>query len=172
MDFEHSNYHGVQIMFRKLEAIAMRSLWNRLASWRSGSPYIHCEAYFIDDNVTVTTDTRRPVTFIEGGNDYSDRRKWEGILIWMPKSNYDLVYQYCAAQEGKPFDTWGIMCYDFRQCITITSEDQNFICSRLLTKALINGDVIPSSINPTCIRPDQLRNILLEESRFPIENFE
>lgn len=162
---------GIVCCFRKIDERTRKSWMNWFASQWSASPYIHAEFYFMFDAVTVTVDTRKPVTFIDYGNDYSDRNKWECYVIWVHRSNYVRVYNYCRKQERKPFDKSGIYCFGCTRLCTSGSDGEAWICTRLMCEALKKGDVLDYSVDSYSITPTRLRELILEQNRWNVERY-
>lgn len=149
--------YGVVCYFRKHNEVTKNSIWNVLASMRTGSNLIHSEFYFTKHNVTISIDSQYPVYLRRGGNAYWIKDNWEGWVIWLPKKVYYDIYKTCTQQLGTKFDLPGICCFDFRECCSVPFG-YNWICSRLMAYALVKAAVLPPYVNYMRTTPAQLRD--------------
>ena len=166
--------YGVVCYFRRQDKVTSGYLWNRLAAMRTKSEWIHSEFYFTKHDTTLSVDSAHPVYMRRGGNKYNDTSKWEGRVIWLPREQYYRVYRFCKSQLGRPFDTKGIYCYDLRELCTLPFG-QVWVCSRLMTSALVSNDVLPPNINPMKTSPALLMdrlNELEKDGRYSVEIYE
>lgn len=163
MEAEYEEKYGIVFCFRLQDERTRKYLMNYLAMLRTASPCIHSEFYFINDATTVTVDSRRPVTFINFGNDYSDDKRWECYVLWVSKEVYNRVYEFCKKQKGVPFDHGGIYCFDFRECCTSPRKKNAWICSRLMTASLVHAGVLSTQTDVSRVAPSDLRELLLTQ---------
>jgi hypothetical protein len=96
---------------------------------------------------------------IEGGNDYTDSKKWEGVRVFLTEREYNDMFTFCEKELGKPFDKSGIYFFDFKFCCTTPIEDEAWICSRLITKAFIVSGVFDVTVDYKTITPPKLRKL-------------
>lgn len=142
---------------------------NYFASVWSASQYIHAEFFFITDGVTVTVDTRKPVTFIDYGNDYSDESKWDCYVIWVPRKAYLGAYNFCRSQEGKPFSKSGIFCFGCARLFTLGPDGGSWICSRLMCEALKTGGILSHSIDSYTVTPSVLLELVTQQTKYRVQ---
>lgn len=162
---------GIVCCFRKHDEKTNRSMMNRLAACYTASPYIHAEFYFPADVCTVTVDSRRPVTFIDYGKDYSDPKEWECYVIWVEREQYLRVFNFCRSQEGKPFERSGIWFFFLSRIFTRRADGESWICCRLMCEALKKGGILPCNIDSHLVTPSSLRELVLELKGYAVEEY-
>lgn len=178
--------YGIVCYFRKQDEKTSEHVWNVFAEWRSGSNLIHSEFYFTRHKKTLSVDSAHPVFMQKGGAKYANKERWEGLyvnlffcliymyrVIWVHKAQYRHVYNFCKFRLGQAFDSKGIYFFDLRQCCT--GYQNKWVCSRLMTAALIDAGILPPEINPMSTTPGSLRknlDIIKQSGNYVIEKYD
>jgi hypothetical protein len=137
---------------------------NRIAESQTGSPYTHCELYFPITGETYTIDSTRTSGFLKN-KDYT-KRKWEFVELLVPETNYNLVYEYCKKHTGEEFSYATMLSYVFPVGCCVSPKPETWICSRLITSALVEGGVLPSDMTPDGASPKDVRNAVRKRCKF------
>lgn len=131
----------IAIMFLHKSAKTSGSFWNRAASWWTGSDIIHTEIYFEHVQQPCVVSSRSPVQFRTNRSYLHADEPWEAIVLRVPAETYIRVFNFCVAEQTKPFDTYGIYCFP---CVSLRDWHPGWICSRLVAQALIDADILRS----------------------------
>jgi hypothetical protein len=160
---------SVFIIFLKCDEAARKHFKNRMAATYTGSPYIHCEAYFPLTRESVSIDTRNPVYFMKD-KDYSTR-KWIWYEIKVTEKQYSSMYKFCKSVEGEGFDMWALFTFFMPVGCCVFPSNGKWLCSKLISRMLYEGNVI-TNIDSDVMTPALLHTLVKRTSRMQEYHYE
>jgi hypothetical protein len=158
--------------FRIQDSDTNKYLFNRLTACYTGSDVIHCELYFCDRNMTVCINSNRSFTIFRGYNrEYSERDKWRGYRVTLPKSSVEAMWKHSKKDVGKSFDKMGIICFCAKGCFSTPERTKVLICSKQVTLCSISGGVFDDTLDADKMTPSDVCDVIRElkrKKKFPI----
>ena len=161
----------LECCFRRMDAHLSTHFVNRLASWWTSSPYIHCEFRFHEapqrDGIawTVTVDQSNPVILRPNKNYTLPGEHWTCVRLALSEREYASVWMTCQNHLGEPFDSSSIWWFPVLQCCMPNGRKNRWICSRLMAYSLCKARVLPGRIDWYRVSPHALMDLLMQHAQ-------
>ena len=143
--------------FRKQDKNTSKICLNRCVERMQGSPWIHSELYFVDDQTTVKVTSLAGMSIVKtNGSEYGARKIWDGYVVDVDATTYKKFLLSCKKKKGMPFNMCGFLTFFLFPCLA-REDEPALICSRHMALESINYGILDPLTNGIFFTPAILR---------------
>lgn len=172
---------------RSDSSILQESRLNRAAAWLAGGtperpPYIHAELLFVPEHGLTSGDevSGQACSIVYNRNVHMERKRfsrsqWVFRSMNVSQTQYDLMYNFCKAHVGEPFNklgyflAWTPLLAPSPSFYTWLGMSHRWYCSEIVVAALKAGGMLPAtypaSVHPNTLYYDTLKQSIADTGR-------